>query len=328
MATTVSHRLPTAQAHAIAQLTGYEDPDVLRWQQACIQASHALHPQPESERLAKALALAQDGAVTLEADGTAAVTSGKASYHVQADGTCTCLDAQYRGTICKHRLAAQIHQQALALLAPSAAPELPAAPQPASATRQARPRRSAGWDVHEAPVSSCFRMRVGTLEWMHTIRASDDAELQTRLQTFLPTFRAIAAALEALHAEREAAKAAPAPQPPAPTANASADLQVLIQQAVQQALAAQASSHSAAAANGTAANGTTASTPPPAAPSPASEEPTGDDQATGVCSLHQVAMKAHTDPTTGDTWSSHWDEAAQRYCRGRRPRRPGRTSRR
>src|SRR5262249_59245972 len=109
--------------------------------------------------------------------------------------------------------------------APAAAPGAPA---------------SAAWHVHEAPTSSCFKIRVGTLEWTHTIRASDDTELHTRLQAFLPTFRAIAAALEALHAEREAAKAAPAgpvqQTPPPPSLDAPADLQTLIQQAVQQAL--------------------------------------------------------------------------------------------
>ena len=31
MASTVSHSIPTAQAQAIADLTGYEDQDTLRW---------------------------------------------------------------------------------------------------------------------------------------------------------------------------------------------------------------------------------------------------------------------------------------------------------
>ena len=34
MSTTVSHPNPAAQAHAIADLTGYEDAATLRWQQA------------------------------------------------------------------------------------------------------------------------------------------------------------------------------------------------------------------------------------------------------------------------------------------------------
>jgi hypothetical protein len=135
------------------------------------------------------------------------------------------------------------------------------------------------------------------------MRASDDAELHTRLQTFLPTFREIAAALEALHAEREAAKAAPAPLAPQPP-SAPADLQALLQQAVQQALAA--------------ANGQAHGTPPPAVPStgqrPAKAK-TGD-QATGFCSLHHVAME-HRENERG-SWYSHWLPAEERHCKGRR----------
>ena len=41
MATTLSHRIPTLQ-HAIADLTGYEDADTLRWQQACVHAAQQL----------------------------------------------------------------------------------------------------------------------------------------------------------------------------------------------------------------------------------------------------------------------------------------------
>jgi len=147
-------------------------------------------------------------------------------------------------------LAVLIHVQAQRLLDPSAsaaAPPAPAAttlPPPASTkpTRPAKPRHSAVWDVHEAPFSSCSKIRLGALEWTHTIRASDDAEGQARLHAFLPTFRDIAAALGALHAEREAAKAAPVPPPSAPATPAAAlpqaDLQALLQQAVQQAQAA------------------------------------------------------------------------------------------
>jgi len=46
-----------------------------------------------------------------------------------------------------------------------------------------------------------------------------------------------------------------------------------------------------------------------------------DDQQTGVCSLHQAAMTRHTDPDSGDTWSSHYLEDEQRYCKGARPTR-------
>jgi hypothetical protein len=234
--------------HNVAALFGHTDDTLIARQQACAHAADAMQPLPDPERLAKALALAQDGAVTLADDGSATVPGhGPQPYTVR--GTqCDCPDATRRGQPCQHVLAMQIHQQAMAQLAPPAS----AAPQPAAQPkRQARPRSSAAWDVHEAPVSSCFKIRMGALEWTHTMRASDDTELQPRLQAFLPTFRAIAAALEALHAEREAAKAAPvAPTQAAPATLPQADLQALIQQAVHQALATQAASTATPPATG------------------------------------------------------------------------------
>ena len=157
--------------------------------------------------------------------------------------------------------------------------------------------------MHEAPTSSCFKVRSGAFEWTHTVRASDDAEMMARLQAFLPTFRAIAAALDAMHAEREAAKAAPAP-PALQPAPAPADLQALIQQAVQQALAA--------------ANGQAPSPPPPAPPSTGQRQakPKTGDQATGFCSLHHVAME-HRENERG-SWYSHWLPEDERHCKGRR----------
>src|SRR5467141_3697215 len=86
MATTVSHPIPTAQAHAIADLTGYEDAATLRWQQACVQAANNLTALPNGryvavrmERIRQGLELAQRGAVTLPEDGeelSAVVRSG------------------------------------------------------------------------------------------------------------------------------------------------------------------------------------------------------------------------------------------------------------
>jgi hypothetical protein len=270
----------------------------------------------------KALEFVRADAVTLHADGSASVTSGKQTYTLAPD--CICGDAKHRTELCKHTLAVELHRRALALVegtapapassaapaAPSASPAAAAATPPAALPTAPSTPASAAWDVHEAPVSSCFKIRVGALEWTHTMRGTDDAELQPRLQTFLPTFRDIAAALEAMHAEREAAKAAPAaPRQPAPQpASAPADLQALIQQAVQQALAA-------------AANGQAHGTPPPAPPhhgaAPSGAAP--DDQQTGFCSLHQVQMTLRGE--SPDTWHSHWLEDEQRYCRGRRPSR-------
>jgi hypothetical protein len=318
----VPHPLPSRMAQNVAALFGHEDDTLLAWQRFCAQAAEALRAQHDPERLSKALALAQGGHVEVEDDGFAVVTSDAKLYHVQADGSCDCPDYHNRRTPCKHVIAVLIHTRAQELVAPSpsSAPTAAAARTPAPAptttkpTRQAKPRHSAAWDVHEAPVSSCFKIRVGAFEWTHTMRATDDAELHTRVQAFVPTFRDIVAALDALQAEREAAKAAPALPPAAPATLPQADLQALVQQAVQQALAA--------------ANGQAPSTPPPAPPSqsPALSGATPDDQQTGFCSIHQVQMTLRGE--SPETWHSHWLEDEQRYCKGVRPNRRNGQSRR
>ena len=302
------HPVPSRTAHAIAALYGHDDDTLLAWQRACAQAAETLHPQPDDERLRKALTLAQDGHVTLEDDGFATVESRGKHYQVQADGTCDCPDATHRRGACKHALAVQIHYLASAGLRPGgdhrqAPTAVPSAPSPRASQPSAR--HSAAWDVHEAPVSSCFKIRVGAFEWTHTMRASEDAELHTRVQAFVPMFRAVVAALDALQAEREAAKAAPVPPPPAP-ALPQGDLQALVQQALQQAL------------SGQAANGQAPGTPAPVAPSNGQRQAkakTGD-QATGLCSLHHVAME-HRENERG-SWYSHWLPEEERHCKGRR----------
>src|ERR1700758_3694814 len=92
MSTTVSHPLSSAQAQAIADLTGYEDAATLRWQQACVQAANTLTALPNGryvnvrmERMRQGLELAQRGAVTLPEDGeqlSAVVRSGNNLYQV------------------------------------------------------------------------------------------------------------------------------------------------------------------------------------------------------------------------------------------------------
>ena len=287
------------------------------WPQAVAQVEEQLcaklRVEVLPERMRKALDLVRADAVTLQADGSASVQSGNQTYTLAPE--CKCGDAKHRAELCKHALAVELHRRALALVegtapapASSATPAAPSASLPAAAaalplaalpTAPSAPA-SAAWDVHEAPVSSCFKIRVGALEWTHTMRGTDDAELQPRLQTFLPTFRDIAAALEAMHAEREAAKAAPAPPAPQPT-SAPADLQTLIQQAVQQAL-----------------NGQAPGTPPPAAPAPgtAPSGPAPDDQQTGFCSMHQVPMEQKHNAR--GTFYGHWLADEQRHCNGRR----------
>jgi hypothetical protein len=300
--------VPSRTAHAIAALYGVEDDTLVAWQRFCAQTAEALRQQHDAERLSKALALAQGGCVEVEDNGFAVVTSGTTLYHVQPDGTCDCPDYEHRRTPCKHGLAVLIHTRAQALAAPSAS-SAPAAAAPKPG-RPAKARHSAAWDVHEAPVSSCFKIRVGAFEWTHTMRGAEDAELHARVQAFMPTFRDVLAALDALQAEREAAKAAPVPPSPTPAARPQPDLQTLVQQALQQALSA--------------ANGHAASSPPPPAPprpsaTPSAPEP--DDQQTGFCSLHQVPMEQKHNER--GTWYSHWLRGEQQHCKGRRSGRNG-----
>src|SRR5438093_8672386 len=168
MATTVSHPIPTAQAHAIADLTGYEDAATLHWQQACVQAANTLTALPNGryvnvrmERMRQGLELAQRGAVTLPDDVqdlSAVVRSGSNLYQIDMRLlTCTCADYQKHLQACKHLLAAEIHTGALGLVAPvppAAVPEEPTAPEPASIVapepRAACPT-AATWPTSEAP---------------------------------------------------------------------------------------------------------------------------------------------------------------------------------
>ena len=81
------HSMPSRTAHAIAALYGHEDDTLLAWQRFCAQAAEALRAHHDPERLTKALRLAQDGHVALEADGYALVTSGSAARCAQPAST-------------------------------------------------------------------------------------------------------------------------------------------------------------------------------------------------------------------------------------------------
>jgi hypothetical protein len=260
MATTVSHRLPPTQAHAIADLTGYEDADTLRWQQACVHAAQQLtgeqgrYAGTDTDRLAHGLDLAQRGCVTLaEAldDLSAEVTSGTAHYTVDlAQPGCSCLDAQQRTAPCTHLLAAEIHTGALGLCTASA-PLIPldtappathtsvqeepgaAASGPARArrTRTGRPPRgqapaptgrAARWPTSEAPASMNVKLRIGNMELMYTARDTNDRDLQDRMTRLLPWLAEVMAACEAnAEARQQTVKQAAAqPTPPPPPAPA------------------------------------------------------------------------------------------------------------
>src|SRR5919198_5911503 len=130
MATTVSHPISSAQAQAIADLTGYEDAATLRWQRACVQAANTLTALPNGryvnvrmERMRQGLELAQRGAVTLPEDGeqfSAVVRSGNNVYQVDTRLlTCPCADYQKHLQACKHLLSVEVHLGALGLAAPA-----------------------------------------------------------------------------------------------------------------------------------------------------------------------------------------------------------------
>ena len=306
--TSLPHAAPSRMAQNIATLYGHDDDTLLAWQRFCVQAAEALRAAHDSARLSKALALAQDGHVTLHDDDSATVESHGTAYPVHPDGTCDCPDAEHRGALCKHVLAVLIHTRAQALLAPSPAPEqAPAqAAEAPAATRPATARPSAAWDVHEAPASACLKFRVGTMELLYTLRGVDDAELQRRMTATLPALHALLDACDARTqqrvAERDAAKAAAPPAAGHPAPAAAPDLQALVAQAVAAALAGSPNGHS--------------STNGQAAGAPASM-PAADDQASGFCTLHQEAMEWRENAR--GSWYSHYMEEEDRYCKGAKP---------
>ena len=75
-----------------------------RWQQAVAQVEEQLrtklHVEVLPERMRKALDLVRADAVTLHADGSASVQSGKQTYTLTPD--CPCADAKHRTELCKH----------------------------------------------------------------------------------------------------------------------------------------------------------------------------------------------------------------------------------
>jgi len=296
-----------------------------RWPQAVAQVEEQLcaklRVEVLPERMRKALDLVRADAVTLHADGSASVASGKQTYTLAPE--CPCADAKHRAELCKHALAVELHRRALALFHGTAA-ELPSAPAvpspslPAAAAAAAPPpaalaaglptapsgTTSALWDVHEAPSSACFKFRVGNMELLYTLRGIDDDELQRRITATLPTLQEIIEACEERAAQRvaarEAAQAAQAQQVPA-AAVPAADLQALLQQAVQQALAAQGSP-----------NGQAPGTPPPAPPSNGTAQPAPTPE--GWCALHQAPMELRSNER-GSWWSHRLADGS--YCKGK-----------
>gem|GEM_PF-3166812 len=194
-----------------------------------------------------------------------------------------------------------------AAAAPLGAASSPSAKAPPTATqlvaediRQERLPSADRWDVNEAPASCCLRLRVDEIEILYTMRDVSDAELTSRVQHLVPWVQDVLdqarerqAHLDTLRQQREDASAGQTAVPQPPPSTPPADLHALIQQAVQQVLAApQPPSTGQAPANGTA---------------PASQD--------GWCPLHQVPMEQRSNAK--GAWYSHWLASEKRYCKGK-----------
>jgi hypothetical protein len=312
MSTTVSHPNPTAQAQAIADLTGYEDAATLRWQQACVQAANTLTALPNGryvnvrmERMRQGLELAQRGAVTLPEDGedlSAVVRSGNNVYQVDTRLlTCPCADYQKHLQACKHLLAAEIHLGALGLVPPSA-PEPAAAEEPASV--QAPAPSTASWPISEAPASLNIKLKIGNMELMFTMRDVDDLKLQRRATMSLPWLQEILHGCEANLAARQQEAERTLKQAEEERQAQARSLDEQIAAAVAAAMQAQ----TAASRDGASQH----------ASSEAHAERTAatHEKAPGWCPKHQVTMRWHEGNARGPGWFSH-QLADGSYCKGK-----------
>jgi hypothetical protein len=315
MSTNVTHRVPTPQAQAIADISGYEDADTLRWQHACVQAANQLTALPNGryvnvrmERMRQGLELAQRGAVTLATSPdelTATVRSGNNLYRVHTGLlNCTCADYQKHLQACKHLLAVEIHLGALGLVPPSA-PQPAAAEEPAPVQDPAPtvPAPStASWPTSEAPASMNVQLKIGSMQLMYTARDTNDRDLQDRMTRVLPWLAEVMAACEAnLEARQRAQEQAKAtPKPPA-----ERTMEEQIAAAVQAALKAQAAP--------TNPNGQRQ--PPPRDPMLA---PTSDTDP-NWCPIHRVQMQRRSNER-GSWYSHRLDSGA--YCKASNPQ-PG-----
>jgi hypothetical protein len=320
MATTVSHPPTSAQAHAIADLTGYEDAATLRWQQACVQAANTLTALPNGryvqvrmERMRQGLELAQRGAVSLSDDGqdlSAVVRSGSTLYHIDMRLlTCICADYQKHLQACKYLLAVEVHLGALGLASP--VPETSAAADTAAVeevvTTAAVPS-TASWPISEAPASLNIKLKVGNMEFMLTMRDVDDLKLQRRATMSLPWLTDILHGCEANLAVRQQEAERSRQQAEEERQAQARSLDEQIAAAVQAAMRAQASSN-----HGQNPQRRTAAAPqPPDAEGLASAQ----DHDPSWCPKHQVTMRWHDGNARGPSWFSHQLTDGS-YCKGK-----------
>ena len=321
MATTVSHPLPSAQAQAIADLTGYEDAATLRWQQACVQEANTLTALPNGryvnvrmERIRQGLELAQRGGVTLPEDGeelSAVVRSGSNLSQVDTRLlTCTCADYQKHLQACKHLLAAAIHTGALGLAGRAEELLNPPAVEPAITTSLPRAApTTANWPISEAPASLNIKLKIGNMELMFTMRDVDDLKLQRRATMSLPWLQEILHGCEAHLAARQQEAERTLKQAEEERQAQARSLDEQIAAAVAAAMQAQTSRN-----NGQNPQQHTAAAPhqPPEAERLAS----APDHDPGWCPKHQVTMRWHEGNARGPGWFSH-QLADGSYCKGK-----------
>src|SRR3989454_100066 len=311
MTTTISHPIPTAQAQAIADLTGYEDAATLRWQQACVQAANTLTALPNGryvnvrmERMRQGLELAQRGAVSLPEDGeelSAVVRSGSNLYQVDTRLlTCTCADYQKHLQACKHLLAAEIHTGALGLAGRAEELLNPPAVEPAITTSlpPAAPT-TANWPISEAPASLNIKLKVGNMELMYTMRDVDDLKLQRRATMSLPWLQEILHGCEANLAARQQEAERSRQQ-------AEEERQAQARSLDEQIAAAVAAAMKTQTTGSPTGNGARKPPTPPAL------EPTNDTDPSW-CPIHRVKMERRTNER--GSWYSH-RLAGGEYCKG------------
>ena len=280
MATTIPHRVPTLQ-HAIADLTGYEDADTLRWQPPCTSAQDR---DPGSDGLAHGRDLTPCGAEPLLPPDTA------------PPATHTSLQA-----------------------GPAAADPPESGPAPTTRKRAGRAPRgpaptgsAARWPTSEAPASMNVKLKVGNMELMYTARDTNDQDLQDRMTKVLPWLAEVMAACEVTYDARQQAAKQAAAQPTPPPPPAPAPEHTLEEQGaatVQAAMPAQAT----ASPNGAGPAAEGRRTPPP---TPASERT--NDRDPSWCAIHTCAMEQHSN--AHGTWWSHYlgtdAHGKRRYCKG------------
>lgn len=229
--------LPKEAQDAIDILFPNRAPDIVpeendaRLHHAAVAATEHVQQQHggkiDTNRLRCALELVLANAVTANLDGTATVRSHDRCHGVTGE-SCTCEDFSHRQATCKHILAVAIYARTAALLngegkAPSTAP------------------RSAAWNVNEAPVSCNLKLRVGQIELMYTMRDVDDAALQARLKDVLPCIQAMQDDADTRQVGRCANRAETPAQPEA--------IAQLVENALQQTLAANGANHKHNATN-------------------------------------------------------------------------------